>query len=245
MANKGSKEKARDRIIQSAKKLFAEQGFQKTTVVDISKQAGLSEAALYEYFQGKEDLLLTIPQLWVSELIEGMEEQLFGIKGANNKLRKYLWWYLRRVEQAPLDAKIVYLFLKTNANFLKTEVYSNVKKLYAYLLDIFEEGRRTGEMKPDLDPYLARDIFVGTMDHMVTRWLLRDMSYSLFDNLEKTFDLMVDAFRNDQSRTSESSAETGREIQSGSESRPENDASGQSEPEAQGQRDFTFQNANA
>ena len=100
-------------------------------------------------------------------------------------------------------------------------------------------------MKPDLDPYLARDIFVGTMDHMVTRWLLRDMSYSLFDNLEKTFDLMVAAFRNDQSRTSESSAETGREIQSGSESRPENDASGQSEPEAQGQRDFTFQNANA
>ena len=200
--------------------------------MDISKQAGLSEAALYEYFQGKEDLLLTIPQLWVSELIEGMEEQLFGIKGANNKLRKYLWWYLRRVEQAPLDAKIVYLFLKTNANFLKTEVYANVRKLYAYLLDIFEEGRRTGEMKTDLDPYLARDIFVGTMDHMVTRWLLKDMSYSLFDNLERTFDLMVDAFRNPQPGALESSAQTGREIQSASESGSGEDASAQSEPEA-------------
>jgi TetR/AcrR family fatty acid metabolism transcriptional regulator len=245
MANKGSKEKARDRIIQSAKKLFAEQGFQKTTVVDISKQAGLSEAALYEYFQGKEDLLLTIPQLWVSELIEGMEEQLFGIKGANNKLRKYLWWYLRRVEQAPLDAKIVYLFLKTNANFLKTEVYSNVKKLYAYLLDIFEEGRRSGEMKPDLDPYIARDIFVGTMDHIVTRWLLRDMSYSLFDNLEEIFDLMVNAFRNVQPGTLESSAQTGGEIQGGSKGGPEKGASGQSEAETQGQQGFAFQNANA
>jgi TetR/AcrR family fatty acid metabolism transcriptional regulator len=231
MASKGSKEKAKDRIIQSAKILFAEQGFQKTTVVDISKQAGLSEAALYEYFQGKEDLLLTIPQLWVSELIQGMEEQLFGIKGADNKLRKYLWWYLRRVEQAPLDAKIVYLFLKTNANFLKTEVYANVRKLYAYLLDIFEEGRRTGEMKPDLDPYLARDIFVGTMDHMVTRWLLKDMSYSLFDNLEKTFDLMLDAFRNP--RPFESSAQAEGEIQSASESGSGEEASsGQSAPEA-------------
>ena len=233
MANKGSKEKTRERIIQSAKKLFAEQGFQKTTVVDISKQAGLSEAALYEYFQGKEDLLLAIPQLWVSELIQGMEEQLFGIKGANNKLRKYLWWYLRRVEQAPLDAKIVYLFLKTNANFLKTEVYDNVKKLYGYLLDIFEEGRKTGEMKPDLDPYLARDIFVGTTDHMVTRWLLKDMSYSLFDNLEKTFDLMVDAFRNPHPRPFESSAQAEREIQSASESGSGKDASsGKSAPEA-------------
>jgi len=245
MANKGSKEKARDRIIQSAKKLFAEQGFQKTTVVDISKQAGLSEAALYEYFQGKEDLLLTIPQLWVSELIEGMEEQLFGIKGANNKLRKYLWWYLRRVEQAPLDAKIVYLFLKTNANFLKTEVYSNVRKLYAYLLLIFEEGRRSGEMKPDLDPYIARDIFVGTMDHIVTRWLLRDMSYSLFENLEEIFDLMVDAFRNVQTGTLESSAQAGGEIQGGPEGGPENEASGQPEPETRGQQGFAFQNANA
>ena len=190
-----SKEHTRERIINSAKRLFAEQGYQKTTIVDISRQAGLSEAALYDYFQGKEDLLQMIPDLWVSELLRDLEEQLFGIKGAVNKMRKYLWWYMRRVEQSPLDAKIVYLFLKTNANFLDTEVYSNVKKLYSHLVDIFEEGRKSGEMKPDLNPRLARDIFVGTMDHIISRWLLKDMSYSLFDNLEDIFELIVDAFK--------------------------------------------------
>ena len=92
MGNKVSKENTRNRIIESAKKLFAEQGYQKTTVIDISRQAGLSEAALYDHFQGKEDLLLTIPDLWVSELIGDLKEQLFGIKGAVNKLRKFLWW---------------------------------------------------------------------------------------------------------------------------------------------------------
>jgi TetR/AcrR family fatty acid metabolism transcriptional regulator len=194
MAKNNSKEHTRVRIINSAKKLFAEQGYQKTTIVDISKQAGLSEAALYEYFQGKEDLLLTIPDLWVSKLLRDLDEQLFGIQGAVNKLRKYLWWYLRRVEQAPLDAKIVYLFLKTNANFLETEVYANVKKLYSYLIDIFEEGQKTGELKSELNPRIARDIFVGTMDHIITRWLLKDMSYSLFENLDQTFNLIVSAF---------------------------------------------------
>ena len=197
MAKNNSKEHARDRIINSAKKLFAEQGYQKTTIVDISRRAGLSEAALYEYFQGKEALLLMIPDLWVSELVRDLDEQLFGVKGAVNKLRKYLWWYMRRVEQSPLDAKIVYLFLKTNANFLNTEVYSNVKKLYSHLVDIFEEGRKTGEMKPDLNPRVARDIFVGTMDHIISRWLLKDRSYSLFDNLESIFELLVDAFKAD------------------------------------------------
>jgi len=195
MGNKVSKEITRTRIIESAKKLFAEQGYLKTTVIDISRQAGLSEAALYDHFQGKEDLLLTIPDLWVSELIGDLKEQLFGIKGAINKLRKFLWWYLRRVEEAPLDAKIVYLFLKTNANFMKTEVYSNVKALYAYLIDIFEEGRTSGEMKADLNPYFARDIFIGTMEHLVTRWLLKERSYPLFENLEEVFDLMIDGFR--------------------------------------------------
>ncbi|MCJ7683128.1 MAG: TetR family transcriptional regulator, partial [Desulfobacteraceae bacterium] len=146
-------------------------------------------------FQGKEDLLLTIPDLWVLELIGDLKEQLFGIKGAVNKLRKFLWWYLRRIEEAPLDAKIVYLFLKTNANFMKTEVYSNVKTLYSYLIEIFEEGRTSGEMKSDLNPYFARDIFVGTMEHLITRWLLKDRSYSLFENLEEIFNLMIDGFR--------------------------------------------------
>jgi TetR/AcrR family transcriptional regulator, fatty acid metabolism regulator protein len=198
--NRGSKETTKNRIIASARQLFAEQGYQKTTIVDISRQAGLSEAALYEYFHGKEDLLLTIPDLWVSELIAGLEDQLFGIKGAFNKLRKYLWWNMRRIEQEPLDAKIVYLFLKTNANFMKTEVYSNVKILYSYLVDILEEGKKNGEMKPDLDTYLARNVFIGTMDYLVIRWLLKDMSYSLFENLEETFALLVDAFRSPESR---------------------------------------------
>ncbi len=194
-----SRENTRNRIIESAKKLFAEQGYQKTTVMDISRQAGLSEAALYDYFQGKEDLLLTIPDLWVSELIGDLKEQLFGIKGAFNKLRKFLWWYLRRIEEAPLDAKIVYLFLKTNANFMKTEVYTNVRTLYSYLIDIFEEGRVSGEMKSDLNPYFARDIFIGTMEHLVTRWLLKDRSYSLFENLEEIFNLMVNGFKSNGS----------------------------------------------
>ena len=198
-----SKAHTRVRIINSAKQLFSEQGYLKTTIVDISRQAGLSEAALYEYFQGKEDLLLTIPDLWVSELLKDLDEQLFGIQGAVNKLRKYLWWYLRRVEQAPLDAKIVYLFLKTNANFLNTEVYANVKKFYYYLIDIFEEGQKNGEMRSDLDPRSARDIFIGTMDHIITRWLLKDRSYSLFDNLDHIFNLLVTAFKSERSNSAD------------------------------------------
>lgn len=193
MAGRPPKQTTKNRIINSSRELFAQQGYQKTTVAEIARHAGLSEAALYEYFQGKEDLLLTIPQLWVSELLFGLEEQMFGIQGTVNRLRKYLWWYVRRVEIAPLDAKIVYLFLKTNAKFLETGVYANVRTFYSHLLVIFEEGKANGDMNPDLNVRLMRDIFVGAMDHHITRWFLKDRSYSLFENLEGIFELLVNA----------------------------------------------------
>ncbi len=93
MAPKETAQDSRSRIIRAATSVFAENGYQKATMSEISRIAGLSEAAIYEYFQGKEDLLLTIPNEWVSEAIIEVEEQLFGIRGAVNQLRKFLWWY--------------------------------------------------------------------------------------------------------------------------------------------------------
>ena len=57
VAKNNGKTQTGDRILNSAKRLFADKIYQKTTVVDISKQAGLSESTLYEYFQRKENLL--------------------------------------------------------------------------------------------------------------------------------------------------------------------------------------------
>ncbi len=207
--NMKKSENTRARIIDAARKLFAEKGYQQTTVIEIAQEAGLSEAAMYEYFKGKEELLLTVPDMWVNELLAEMEDQLFGVNGAFNKLKKYVWWTFRRIEQSPMNAKIVYLFLKTNRNFLETEVYENVKSLYGKLLEIFEEGRASGEMNPDLDPYAARALVVGMIDHMATRWLLEDMSYSLFDQVEGTYGLLAEAFR---PPSGSHSAHTGSEI---------------------------------
>jgi len=49
----------RERLLQAAMDLFAEQGYRKTTVGDIEAKAGLAprSGALYQYFASKEDVL--------------------------------------------------------------------------------------------------------------------------------------------------------------------------------------------
>ena len=190
-----SKENTRMGIIDAATRLFAEQGYQQTTISEIAKRVGLAEGSIYDHFRGKEDLLLTIPDVWVTKAIDELEVQLLGIEGAFNKLRKFLWWYIYYIQSEPMTAKVVFLFLKTNPNFIESEVYPNVRTFYAGLIRIFEEGIESGEMAEDLDPFVARSIVLGTIEHMVIRWLLKEMKYSLFDNLEQVYRSLHLGFR--------------------------------------------------
>ena len=55
-----SKEYKRSAIREAATNLFAEKGYQVTTTRDICKAAKISNAALYYYFDSKEDILYQI-----------------------------------------------------------------------------------------------------------------------------------------------------------------------------------------
>ena len=50
----------RQQIIDAALKLFAEKGYEKATIKDISETAGTSQGLLYHYFRSKEELLATV-----------------------------------------------------------------------------------------------------------------------------------------------------------------------------------------
>jgi AcrR family transcriptional regulator len=53
----------RRQILLAAKKVFADQGFQSTTMADVATAAGLSYGAVYWYFSSKEDLFHALMDL--------------------------------------------------------------------------------------------------------------------------------------------------------------------------------------
>ena len=70
MMDKSRPKTRKDRIMDAALRIFAEKGFQNTTITEISKAAGVSEATIYEYFGTKEDLLFAIPEKVSNETLE-------------------------------------------------------------------------------------------------------------------------------------------------------------------------------
>jgi AcrR family transcriptional regulator len=51
------KQKTRDTIIKVARKLFAEQGYEQTTIAEIAEIAEVSPRTIFAYFSSKEDIL--------------------------------------------------------------------------------------------------------------------------------------------------------------------------------------------
>lgn len=61
-------ENRRDRIVGAAARLFVEGGYEATSVRQISREAGVTEAALYYHFEGKRDLLREVVRTQLPDL---------------------------------------------------------------------------------------------------------------------------------------------------------------------------------
>ncbi len=192
----------RTQILNSAIKIFGEKGFQNATIAEIAKEAGIGDATIYEYFKNKEDLLLAIPVETTKDLIAEINEHMMGIKGAFNKLRKFIWWWLNYVEKNPGYGVVVLLELKTSKSYVSTEAYQAARNFYQIILDIIREGQEEGGIKKELNSYLARSLCVGAMEHIIIRWLLKDRKYSLLQYADELADLLIDSLKKTESEIS-------------------------------------------
>jgi AcrR family transcriptional regulator len=60
----------RSRLRELALQLFAEQGYEKTSLREIAERLGVTKAALYYYFKSKEDIVASLVEDYVAELDE-------------------------------------------------------------------------------------------------------------------------------------------------------------------------------
>jgi AcrR family transcriptional regulator len=60
----------RSRLRELALQLFAEQGYEKTSLREIAERLGVTKAALYYYFKSKEDIVRSLVEDYVAEIDE-------------------------------------------------------------------------------------------------------------------------------------------------------------------------------
>ncbi|MBW2410629.1 MAG: TetR/AcrR family transcriptional regulator, partial [Deltaproteobacteria bacterium] len=165
-------EERKTQILKAAERVFAQKGFNQSTISEVAHEAGVSDATIYEYFSTKEELLFSIPLETTRQGKIALEDHLSYIRGAANKLRGIIYGYLRFYQNHPEYASVALLILKQNREFLKTEAYQLIREWSREIVNIVKEGIDSDEFKPDTNPYLVRSMILGTIEHCVTSWLL-------------------------------------------------------------------------
>jgi AcrR family transcriptional regulator len=77
----------RARLIQSAEKAFARDGFEAAKLEEIAKDAGYTRGAVYANFDSKEDLFLALLEREISSRIAGLEREMDKLHEPEAKLR--------------------------------------------------------------------------------------------------------------------------------------------------------------
>jgi AcrR family transcriptional regulator len=85
---------SRDQILSTARRLFAERGYDGCTVSDIARQAGMSQGNIYWYFSSKEQLLKVILEE-AFEALDALFEEIAafpgtGVERLNHLLERYI-----------------------------------------------------------------------------------------------------------------------------------------------------------
>jgi AcrR family transcriptional regulator len=65
---------AQGRLVVAALELFAERGYDQTTVVDVAERAGVTERTFFRYFTDKREVLFAAGHVWEDQIIAGIED---------------------------------------------------------------------------------------------------------------------------------------------------------------------------
>jgi len=201
MADNGRTKSRKDRVMDVALRIFAEKGFQNATISEISREAGCSEATIYEYFGTKEDLLFAIPEKISRESIQETDRALTYIKGAEGRMRALLLAYVRLYQSNPHYSALVLLQLMNNKRFRQTPAHTAIRQSAHRLLDCVKEGIADGTFKKDADPYLIRSMLLGTIEHLFIHWHMQGMpkrKKSIMEMLDPFIEIVLSGIRADK-----------------------------------------------
>lgn len=156
----------RIKIVVSFKELMEQKEFNAITTAEIARNAGVTEALIYKYFKDKRDLLHQILSEFLEDYHYRTINDLRGIKGAVNKIRKLIWTHFHIYSTNRVFARILLVEVRSHKEFFNSEAYNLVKNYSNILLEIIEEGVEEGEFRDDISPQTVRQIILGGIEHI-------------------------------------------------------------------------------
>lgn len=190
----GSTKPVARRLLATATRLFAEQGYDRTSVQEIVDAAGVTKGALYHYFGSKDDLLHEV----YGRVLRLQQERLDHFAGADAPVEQRLRDAAADVVVTTIenldDTKIFFRSMHHLSPEKDKQVRAERRRYHERFRALIEEGQRSGVFAADVPADLVVDYHFGSVHHLGT-WYRENGPLSPQQVADHLADLLLRALR--------------------------------------------------
>ena len=160
------REERKQSIINTALNLFAKQGFDKTSISRIAKDAGISKGLIYNYFDSKEDLLKAV--IW--DAIRKMPDFFNNPPEEFVKPEKYLEEFIEAMKiTAVEDYEFWKLYTEMSFHLLyKPDLMAELEEAFSFFLESFQKlFQALSPENPEMEMRKFGALLDGVFLHMI------------------------------------------------------------------------------
>jgi TetR/AcrR family transcriptional regulator, fatty acid metabolism regulator protein len=163
-------EEKRRQLLDAAVRVFARKGYHASRVGDIAAEAGVAHGLLYHYFASKDQVLEAVFHENWSVLLARIASVEETDEPAADQLRHITAIVLRTWLHLPDVVRVVIREFGRSPE-LADRIGELAQPIEA-IQRVIERGIERREFRQDIDPRVAATVFYGSIDELLTAWVL-------------------------------------------------------------------------
>jgi AcrR family transcriptional regulator len=180
-----------DQIAEAAVKLFARHGYRGTTIAEIAREVGLTDAGVLYHYPTKADLFWAIVDMF--EDLQRDRVLTLLAPGGITAIRNLAHWG-PIIEEHP-DLLALQVVLGAAALSDDSELHPYYQQRYddlrAGIADLLAQAAEAGDARCDVDAHFEATTFLAYLDGLRLQYFYSDGAVSLSDNLAVYVDQLV------------------------------------------------------
>jgi AcrR family transcriptional regulator len=161
-------EERRNQILDAAALLFARKGYKGATIREIAREAGVAEGTIYNYFDSKHDLLISLPQRisWpmVSRFVRSARSHgPDTVADDEEQMVQLLQASMSSIQQHTDAVKVLLAYIPFMEEEIQSQFLEQTTLFFARIFDLegFLQSRIKAGTFRSLDTAIAARAFVG------------------------------------------------------------------------------------
>lgn len=179
------------RILDAAIEVIARHGFFHSRVAEIADRAGVADGTIYLYFKNKDELLMAAIDSAFHRFIQRARAALTEISDPREKLRRMAFLHLEGLGSNRDLAIVFQTELRHSAKFLGQFSHNLLVEYFDLIKQVLHEGQQAGVFRADMPVTVAAHCFFGSIDEIVTTWILSDRERDREHHLSSFTDAVV------------------------------------------------------